>query len=132
MLGGLLLGASFGIKHTAVFGAVPLALLFVAPLYRKPRGVWLAALFFLFVVAFGFFWHVRTYLLTGDPLYPRTAEEAITPRQARFTRMARLQRRLMNPWLVQFNDMRIGFESPLRSPMGILLLTCAPLALLIA
>jgi len=136
MLGGLLLGASFGIKHTAVFGAVPLALLFVAPLYRKPRGVWLAALFFLFVVAFGFYWHVRTYLLTGDPLYPRTVEEAITPRvnnpSSVRPRRLRLRRRLVEPWLVQLHDTRVGFESPLRSPMGILLLTFAPLALLIA
>ena len=92
----------------------------------------MAGMFFLFVLAFGFYWHARTYLLTGDPLYPRSAEEAITPRRARFTPMVRLRIRLEEPWLIQFNDTRIGFESPLRSPMGILLLTCAPLALLIA
>ncbi len=132
MLGGLLLGASFGVKHTAAFGAVPLALLFIAPLYRKPCGVRLAALFFLFVAAFGFYWHVRTYLLTGDPLYPRKVEEAVTPRRARFGPLARLRMRLEGPWLVQLHDKRLGFESPLRSPMGILLLTFAPLALLMA
>jgi Dolichyl-phosphate-mannose-protein mannosyltransferase len=131
LLGGLLLGASFGIKHTAAFGAVPLTLLFIAPLYRKPRGLRMGALFFLFVLAFGFYWHVRTYLLTGDPLYPRRVEEAIAPRQ-NVSRAVRLGKRLAGPWLVQLNDTRLGFESPLRSPMGILLLTFAPLALLMA
>ena len=132
MLGGLLLGASFGIKHTAAFGAVPLTLLFLAPLYRKPRGVRMAALFFLFVLAFGFYWHTRTYLLMGDPLYPRSAQEAITPRRAkrRSGPLERMKRRLEAAWQVQLHDARTGFESPLRSPMGILLLTFAPLALL--
>ena len=131
MLGGLLLGASFGIKHTAAFGAVPVTLLFLAPLYRKPRGVRMAAVFFLFVLAFGFYWHTRTFLLTGDPLYPRSAQEAITPR-VKLPRSVRLRKRLEEPWLVQLHDTRVGFESPLGSPMGIMLLTFVPLALLIA
>ncbi len=132
LLGGMLLGASFGIKHTAAFGAVPVTLLFLAPLYRKPRGVRMAAMFFLFVLVFGFFWHTRTYLLTGDPLYPRSAEEVLKARRVRYGHISRLRLRLETPWRIQLNDARIGFESPLRSPMGILLLMFTPLALLIA
>jgi hypothetical protein len=131
LLGGLLLGASFGIKHTAAFGAIPLTLLFLAPLYRKPSAVRMAALFFLFVLVFGFYWHVRTYLLKGDPLYPRSAEEAVAPRR-KSTLSVRLRRRFMEPWRIQVNATRFDFESPLRSPVGILLLTFAPLTLLVA
>jgi hypothetical protein len=129
MLGAIPLAASFGIKHTAAFGAIPLALLFVAPLYRKPRGVRTAAMFFLGVAVLGFYWHARTFLLTGDPLYPRDWEQAVTPKR-HFSPIQRVQRRLQNIWRIQFHDARIAFESPLRSPMGIVLLTCAPLALL--
>ncbi len=131
-LGGMLLGASFGIKHTAAFGAVPLTLLFLVPLYRKPRALWLGAVFILLVTAFGFFWHTRTYLLTGDPLYPRKLEEAVKPRIVKRSGGGpRWKKRLKAMWQIQLDDSRIGFESPLRSPMGILLLAFAPLALLI-
>jgi hypothetical protein len=133
ILGALLLAASFGIKHIAVFGAVPLALLFVAPLYRKPRGVRTAALFLLCVAVFGFYWHARTFLLTGDPLYPRHLDDAVTSKgYAKRGARSRLPRRLEAPLQIQFHDRRVGFESPLRSPMGMMLLTCAPLALLVA
>jgi hypothetical protein len=73
-------------------------------------------------------------LLTGDPLYPRRLEEVVTPKVKIGTRRSArqwLRRRVEAPLLVQFQDSRKGFESPLRSPMGILLLTCAPLALLV-
>jgi 4-amino-4-deoxy-L-arabinose transferase-like glycosyltransferase len=131
VLGAILLAASFGIKHIAAFGAVPLVLLFIAPLYRKPRGVRTAAAFFLLLAVLGFYWHTRTFLLTGDPLYPRQVEEAVTPRsKAARSGGSWLRRRLEVPWRLQFNGTRNGFESPLRSPMGIMLLTLAPLALL--
>ncbi len=32
------------------------------------------------LAVFGFYWHARTFLLTGDPLFPRRIEEAVTPR----------------------------------------------------
>jgi len=133
MLGALLIAASFGMKHVAAFGAVPLVLLFVTPLYRKPRGVRAAAAFFLILAVFGFYWHARTYLLTGDPLFPRRMEEAVTPKVARFSSpIARVQRRLEAPWLIQFHGAHLAFEYPLESPMGIMLLMCAPLALLVS
>jgi len=133
MLGGFLLAASFGIKHVAAFGAVPLALLFVTPLYRKPRGVRTAATFFLVVAVFGFYWHARTFLLTGDPLFPRHIEEAVTPRVNRFSSsMARMETRLEAPWLIQFHGAHLAFEYPIESPMGIVLLMFAPLALLVS
>ncbi|HTW66054.1 MAG TPA: hypothetical protein VME17_15615 [Bryobacteraceae bacterium] len=133
MLGAFLLAGSFGIKHIAAFGAVPLVLLFIAPLYRKPRAIRTAALFFVCLAVFGFYWHLRTYLLTGDPLYPRHVAEAVTPR-VNFLRNhdTWIHRRLIDLWLVQLHDTRVGLESPLRSPMGIVLLALAPLALLAA
>jgi hypothetical protein len=133
MLGALLIAASFGMKHIAAFGAVPLVLLFVTPLYRKPRGVRTAAAFLLLLAVSGFYWHARTFLLTGDPLYPRHVEEAVAPRVTRFSSpLKRAERRLAAPWLIQFHGDHLAFEYPLRSPMGIMLLMCAPLALLVS
>jgi hypothetical protein len=130
MLGAIFLAAGFGIKHIAALGAVPLALLFLAPLYRKPRGVRTAAMFFLCVAVLGFYWHARTFLLTGDPLYPRHLEEVSAHLRGDVPPMLKLQSRLEALWLVQFHASRNAFESPLHSPMGITLLTCVPLALL--
>jgi hypothetical protein len=130
MLGAILLAASFGIKHTAAFGAVPLVLLFVTPLYRKPRGMRTAAMFFLCLAVLGFYWHARTFLLTGDPLYPLRSEQAVTFKAAQVSAMTKVERRLNGFWRIQFHGSHLGFESPLRSPMGIILLACAPLALL--
>jgi hypothetical protein len=133
MLGAFLLASSFGIKHIAAFGAVPLTLLFLAPLYHKPRGVRMAALFFLCVAVFGFYWHVRTYLLTGDPLYPRRVEEVVTPRVRSLRKgVPWYRRRVTALWREQFHDIRVGLESPLRSPMGVALLVLGPLALLVS
>jgi Dolichyl-phosphate-mannose-protein mannosyltransferase len=132
-LGAFLLASSFGIKHVAAFGAVPLSLLFLAPLYRKPRAFRTAALFFLCIAVFGFYWHARTYLLTGDPFYPRQIDEAVVPKLNFLKKHeSRVHRRVTNLWMIQLNDHRVGFESPLRSPLGIVLLVLAPLALLAA
>jgi 4-amino-4-deoxy-L-arabinose transferase-like glycosyltransferase len=132
MAGAFLLAATFGIKHIAAFGAVPLALLFVAPLYRKPRAVRTAAMFFLIVAVFGFYWHTRTFLMTGDPMFPRHVEDAIKPK-AKLARSLKtwVKRRVGEPLRLQLNDHRIAFESPVRSPMGIVVLMFAPLALLV-
>jgi hypothetical protein len=129
MLGAILLASSFGIKHTAALGAIPLALLFVAPLYRKARGVRTAVMFFLCVGVLGFYWHARTFLLTGDPLYPRDWVQAVKFKR-HYSPSERVRRRLEALWLIQFHATHDAFESPLHSPMGITLLTCAPLALL--
>jgi hypothetical protein len=133
MLGALLVASSFGIKHTAAFGAIPITLLFMAPLYGKPRSIRMAALFFLLVGAFGFYWHLRTYLLVGDPLYPRHMTEVVRAKKKGFSRRRGwVAVHLKGPLEVQLNDTRKGFESPLRSPMGIVVLVFAPLAILAA
>jgi hypothetical protein len=130
MLGAIFLASGFSIKHIAALGAVPLALLFLAPLYRKPRGVRTAAMFLLCVAVLGFYWHARTFALIGDPFYPRHIGEVATHLRGHVPAIVKLERRLEVPWLIQFHASRGVFESPLRSPMGITLLTCAPLALL--
>jgi hypothetical protein len=132
ILGAILLASSFGIKHVAAFGAVPLALLFIAPLYRKPHAVRAAVLFFVLIAALGFYWHTRTFLLTGDPLYPRHVDDAVRSKMpAARSASTWVSKRVTEPWLIQFHDSRVGFESQLRSPMGILLLALVPLALLL-
>ena len=69
-LGVFFLAASFGVKHVALFGAASLGLLYLFTLWRRPRrfreGLILASIF----VALGLCWQVRTFVLTGNPVYP--------------------------------------------------------------
>jgi hypothetical protein len=132
LLGGFLLAMSFGIKHTALFGAVPLGLLFASATWRQHVRV-RAGLKLLFVVLiFAFFWHIRTYLLTGNPVYPEYASRTIE-----FGQPTAVRGYAFNPWRYstilidsQFNGDRAIYEGPLRSPMGIFLLAFLPLTIL--
>ena len=61
------------IKHTALVGAAPLAVLFLIGAARRPRAartITQAAAVFL---VFGSFWMLRAAVLRGDPLYPLRA-----------------------------------------------------------
>lgn len=72
MLGAVLLGASFSVKHTALFFGAGLGLLGLIALSRSNRPlrttVAAAALSMLAVAP----WYWRTYAATGSPTYPMT------------------------------------------------------------
>jgi len=125
-VGVFLLASSFGVKHTAVFGAVPLGLLYLTVTWRRPR---LLAICFLIGLTFGFHWHARTYQLTGNPLYPRAAKDAgqrVLPRRGARRSTAVLY--LTYPWVVHFDGEKT-FESPSNNPCGVFLVLFAPMAL---
>ena len=125
-IGVFLLASSFGVKHTAVFGAIPLGLLYLTITWRRPR---LLAICFLIGLTFGFHWHARTYQLTGNPLYPRAAKDAgerVLPRQGARRSTAVLY--LTYPWVIHFQGKK-SFESPSDNPCGIFLVLFAPVAL---
>lgn len=121
--GVFLLASSFGVKHTAAFGAVPLGFLYLSVTWRKPR---LLLLCFVIGLVFGFHWHARTFQLTGNPLYPAAAENAaVTVPPMRGERPSMLIMYLRYPWVVHFEGTR-SFESPSDNPCGIFLVLFAP------
>jgi len=76
-LGALFLAMSFGVKHTAVFGAAPLAALGVYAGLRQKHPLRALASVALILVFTGAFWHLRTYLITGSPTFPQGSERAL-------------------------------------------------------
>ena len=128
--GAIFLGSTFAVKHVALFGAVPLFCFFLYACRRwRP-----AVAFCLIVAALGFYWHARTWILTGNPVYPSKLIQSVKAagrKQNRFAGWGQI-RRLTGfwkvPWRAQFGGMS-AFESPLPNPMGIALLVFLPLAL---
>jgi hypothetical protein len=127
LLGSFLLGQTAGIKHIALFGLVAIAPLWLWAWKQERvrwRGIALAVCLF---AAAGLFWHVRTYLLTGNPVFPEgTARAAHTPNQDHVaSRSGPLRRYATLPWYLQFHGEK-AFESASANPLGILLFLFAP------
>ena len=134
LLGGFFLATSVAFKYTAVYGAIPLLLLFLAALPRmKAHRLRTAGAFLLLLAVLGSYWQVRAFIYTGDPVYPERMERAAQPGGVRHggtwgTRVKRLAR---TAWRLSFEG-RPHFESPIQNPLGMFLLTFAPVALLAA
>ena len=126
---GVLAGAFFlamgaGIKHTVLYAVVPLALLYIHAAIRQPRPVRALVILAAIFLVFGSFWYARTWLLMGNPLYPFSAEAAVSLHGATH-RWNMAMRCLRLPWDIHFHG-RDYFESPLDHPMGIAFVLFAP------
>lgn len=114
------LALAFGIKHVALFGAVGLTPLFLREIWLSPKRVrTLAAVAALFL-ALGTFSLVRTYTLTGNPLYPENASRTVDVSVVNHPYQStgeRVMRYVGIPWLLHFDGQR-AFESSSRNPMG--------------
>ncbi len=129
--GAFFLAQSFGVKYVALFGAIPLLALFGYAVWRQKQR-WKAALLVTAVlVAFCGFWPLRAYLLTGNPIAPSHLSVTVPGDLPSYphSRSERALRYLQLPWKLIFDGTRM-FESPLRSPAGIVLFAFTPLALL--
>ncbi len=130
VVGVFFLAETFGVKHLAMFGAVPLAMLFGYAVWNQRQRWRAAAIAAAVLIVFGSGWELRTYFLTGNPVYPQSVSilkrgsleihEHSTPRKMR--RYAEI------PWMLMFHG-QDSFESPLPNPAGIVLFAFAPLAL---
>ena len=121
------LAAAAGVKHIVVFAVPPLALLFLHALVRQRAPLRQAVVLIAVFLCFGLFWHARTWILTGNPIYPQTAAVAVQP-VARY--QGSVWSNLILPYLrfprrVFFEGQRY-FESPLNQPLGIMLALFAP------
>jgi hypothetical protein len=125
------LGSAFDIKHVALFGAIPLGIIYLSAIRSRPNRVRTAiALTALFLIT-GAYWQVRTFLLTGNPVYPLAANYTLTVRIARSrkTLTEKFIRWIQMPWDAQF-DGTSHFESDSPSPLGALLVFSLPVWLI--
>jgi hypothetical protein len=113
------LAAAFGIKHTALFAAVPLGVMYIAALRARSSRWRSAALLALLFLATGTFWQVRTFVLTGNPVYPfhPTMIAGIHSDRPASTAVEKLTQWLETPWRAQFEGSG-PFESKSPSPLG--------------
>ncbi len=125
------LAQAFSIKHVALFGALPLALLFGYAILQQPKRARAAAAVLVVLLLFGTYWTARAYLLTGNPAAPSRlgAAAGSIGRRTPPSIARRAERFIEAPWQIIFHGLD-AFESPLRNPAGILFFALAPLALL--
>jgi hypothetical protein len=116
------LGSAFAIKHVALFGAVPLGIIYLGAIRSRPNRVRTAITLTALFLITGAYWQVRTFLLTGNPVYPFAATDTLTARFARSrkTLAEKFIRWIQMPWDAQF-DGTSHFESDSPSPLGALL-----------
>ena len=126
------LGQSFGIKHVALFGAIPLAMLFAFAIYRQPRP-WRAAILLGIVLAIsGFSWHFDTFLRTGNPIFPEGSQRVVQGglHDHGKTASSVIMRYITMPWYLFFHGLA-AFESPTPNPAGMFLVFFAPVPILL-
>lgn len=126
--GAFLLGASAGVKHTALFGALPLGALLTWAAWRSPRRRTALALLLLLALPAGAFWHLRTWQAKGDPGFPRAARAAVSSGAQEPGLAAKVARYAELPWSLHFRGRR-HFESPSDNSLGVTLLLAAALLL---
>lgn len=125
LAGAFFLAMGAGIKHSVVYAIPPLALLYLQAASRQPRAVRAVVKLGAIFVVFGAFWLVRTWVLTGNPVYPFSAQAAV-PATGETSWWSVMVRCLRLPWDIHFHG-RAYFESPLDHPMGIVLVLFTPL-----
>ncbi len=127
--GVMFLAFAFGVKHVAVLGAAPLALLALWNWRRAPITLRQTAALAAIFVCCGLYWHARTFVLTGNPLYPEMGASAIRSTTAsghpELSRLDRLGVYLSFPWRIHFRGLH-AFESPSPNPVGFVLLAFFP------
>lgn len=131
--GAAFLGSTLGIKHTALFGAVPLACFCGYALLRSRAKVRMWVLCGALFIVSGLYWDARTFFLTGNPAFPATAAQSVsvgiaTPGRSLVDRLLRYAEVV---WLVQFHGQAV-FESPLPNPTGVALIVFLPMTFLLA
>lgn len=127
LVGTFFIAQAFGVKYIALFGSVPLLLLYSYAVWRQPRPAMAATIVAAVLIVFGGGWAARAYLLTGNPVAPaelRSAGKRLDIRER--TVAGDVLRYVELPWKLTFNGSG-AFESPLRSPAGILIFAFTPL-----
>jgi hypothetical protein len=120
LAGAFFLAIGAGVKLNVVYAIPPLSLLFAHAACRQPSPTRAIAKLAAIFLVFGTCWQVRTWVMTGNPVYPMATNLAFSSVEGNVaTRLARL------PWDIHFHG-RAYFESPLDHPMGVVLVLFIP------
>jgi hypothetical protein len=126
-LGSFFLGQTAGIKHVALFGLVAISPLWLWSWVRDGLPRRRIALSVLLFAGAGLFWHLQTFILTGNFLFPESATSAghLLFLEHRTGALGGLTRYVTLPWYLLFRGTK-AFESPTANPLGIFLFMLAP------
>jgi len=129
VVGTFLTSMSFGVKHVAVFGALPMAILYLFAVWQQKRRLLSALVLGIVFASSGLLWHARTYLATHNLVYPHQIASVVSTAHAETPLSDRLLRYVYIPYWI-YSEGKRHFESPSPQPAGIVLLLGAPLWLL--
>ena len=127
-LAAVFLASSFSIKHTALFGALGAVPLFLYALWTEKRRARAFAFVGMLFVVFGLYWHARTFVLKGNPIYPMSFSRAEgRDQQGHPTHQPgpRDWKPIRAVWQLHFEG-GWAFESPSKTPLGICFVLFAP------
>lgn len=115
------LGLSFGVKHIALFGGIPIGLLIAYELWnRRPRWKWIALAVVVFAVC-GTFWHARAYYMKGSPIFPANSRVAVSQLRATDrSKPSRSEVYFTYLWIAHFEGGKV-IELPMPNPCGLFL-----------
>lgn len=121
VLAATFLGLSFGTKHIAIFGGIPIAFLILWELWNsEKRWKWTALVALTFALS-GTFWHARALVMKGSPVYPANATAAVYQYRATDrSEIPRSQAYLTYLWMAHFEGSKV-IELPMRTPCGLFL-----------
>lgn len=119
-----LAAASSGVKLTAIFGIATFGVLCLYAVWKQPRRVAVLAATF---AAFGLLWQLRTWALTGNPVYPRRLTDSVEVSLMRsdIPEQQEVTSYLAWPWQVHFAGWK-PFHSFTPTPLGVALVVFLP------
>ncbi len=79
VVGTFFIAQAFGVKHVALFGSVPLVLLYSYAVWRQPQRWMSASVVTAILIVVGGCWAARAYVLTGNPAAPEKLRAAGKP-----------------------------------------------------
>jgi len=129
LAGAFLLSMAFHVKHVAIFGAVPLALLYLHAVWLTPRRIRSLALLAMIALAVAPAYQLRAWRLVGNPFFPYSVGGIVEGSVRDYSTSRRSPTRLFTvPGRVLF-DGRAGWEytSTSNNPVGMFPLLFLPL-----
>jgi hypothetical protein len=109
-----------GVKLVVLYALPPLALFYGMAVWKHGKRFRTTASLMLSFAVFGLFWQARTFLLTGNPVYPWSFGHAVSNHIAKSSQGwgAAAVRLIELPWSIHFRGQQY-FESLLPNPLGI-------------
>jgi len=133
LVGAFMLSMAFHVKHVAIFGAVPIALLYLRAAWLTPKRVRSLALLALITLAVAPAYQIRAWKLMGNPFFPFSANTIASGTVKEYSTLTRPRTRLVRfPWTLHF-DGRMAWEatSTSENPVGMFFVLFLPLGFMV-